>query len=82
MANDSEYDLVDALLAEVTAERDALKAEVKRLRRTVDRNRKHWIRASKKALDGDTRELWTRVQMCEAEPLEIVPSAALTQEDG
>lgn len=48
--------------------------EIKHLRRTIERNRKYWIRAAKKALDGDTRELWTRVQMCEAEPLEIVQS--------
>jgi hypothetical protein len=54
--------------------------EIKHLRQTIERNRKYWIRAAEKALDGDMRELWTRVQMCKAEPLEIVLSVDNTEE--
>lgn len=49
--------------------------EIENLRRTVERNRTFWLRAAKKALDGDTRDLANRVAMCEAEPMEIVLSS-------
>lgn len=39
-------------------------------------SRKHWLRASKAALAGDTRELRNRVELAEADPVEVVLSDA------
>lgn len=38
--------------------------------------RKHWLRAAKKALDGDTLELLNRVHLYEAEPMDVVLSGS------
>lgn len=48
--------------------------QIQILERRLDLQRKYWLRAAKKALDGDVRELRTRVEMEEAEPLQIVLS--------
>ena len=37
---------------------------------------KHWLRAAKSALAGDTRELRNRVELAEADPAEVVLSPA------
>lgn len=48
--------------------------EVEILKRRLDLSAKYWMRAAKKALDGDIRELANRVALTEAGPLEIVLS--------
>ena len=44
--------------------------------RQIARSEHFWMRAAKKALDGDMRELRNRVEMIEAEPVEVVLSDA------
>lgn len=54
--------------------------EIRKLKRRLTLSRKYWIRAAKKALDGDTRELANRVAMAEAEPMEVVLSGVSSEE--
>ena len=49
-------------------------AELKRLRRRMEMQSKYFLRDAKQALAGDPRALRNRVEMMEAEPLEIVLS--------
>lgn len=57
------YSDLQAQLTEANAEIERLQAENKRSKRTIKRNTKFWLRASEKALGGDTKELWLRVEM-------------------
>lgn len=43
-------------------------------RKRLEIQRKHWVRAAKAALAGDTRELRNRVELSEASPVDIVQS--------
>ena len=45
--------------------------EIANLKRRLEFSRRYWMRAVKKALDGDMRELRNRVAMIESGPLEI-----------
>lgn len=46
-------------------------------------NRSQWLRAAKRALDGDLRDLRQRVELAEAPPMQIVASdAALIEVEG
>lgn len=44
-------------------------------RKRLEMQRKYWLRAAKSALAGDMRELRNRVELSEAEPMDIVQSA-------
>ena len=48
--------------------------EIEILKRTLDRRERFWLRAARKALDGDLSELRNRVDMHDAEPAEVVLS--------
>ena len=69
------------------ARADRAEAENARLRdfwvawahRRLEVQRKHYLRDAKLALNGDMRALRNRVEMMEAEPMPIVPSAALSR---
>lgn len=61
-----------------------LDAELKRLQkllqnrdRMAETSRKFWVRAAKAAMAGDFRELRNRVELAEAEPMQIVHSTEL-----
>jgi len=68
------------------ARADRAEAENARLRdfwvawahKRLEVQRKHYLRDAKLALNGDMRALRNRVEMMEAEPMPIVPSAALS----
>jgi hypothetical protein len=48
--------------------------EIEMLKRRAEMSRTYWIRAAKKALDGDLRELRNRVEIFEADPAVLVLS--------
>lgn len=48
--------------------------QIEILQRTLDRRERFWLRAARKALEGDMSELRNRVDMLSAEPAEIVLS--------
>ena len=69
----------DNLLADRAADR----GEIERLQRLLklrDRQmvqaRQQWMRAAEKALAGDTRDLWLRVEMAKQPPVDVVLSDA------
>lgn len=49
--------------------------EIEILKRRLEMSTKYWIRAAKKAIAGDSRELANRVALAEAEPLELILSS-------
>ena len=53
--------------------------QIDNLQRTLDRRHFFWMRAARSALEGDMAELRNRVEMAEAEPLEIVLSTNHTK---
>lgn len=42
----------------------------------LENSRRIWLRAAEKALAGDMSELRNRVEMCHAEPMDVVLSEA------
>ena len=60
----------------------AVEAERARNNRSLSAATLFWVRASQKALAGDTRELQNRVDLCTADPAEIVLSAAAIRSRG
>lgn len=67
--------IADALMEERAAERERAKAHwLQWHHKRVEISRGLWLRASKKALDGDMRELRNRVDLAEAEPVQLVLS--------
>lgn len=51
-------------------------------RKRLEIQSKHWLRAAKDALNGDFRELRNRVELAEAEPVDVVLSAAALAAQG
>lgn len=51
-------------------------------RKRLEIQRNHWLRAAKAALAGDMRELRNRVELSEAEPVEVVLSEDTAHKGG
>jgi hypothetical protein len=70
-------------LMEASSKREAEVTRLQRLLRNRDRmaeaSRKFWVRAAKAAMAGDFRELRNRVDLAEAEPMQIFHSSALQE---
>jgi hypothetical protein len=65
--------LLSARGDEITGEKEKWQAWA---RKRLDVQRKSWLRAARAALNGDMRELRTRVELAEAPPLDMVQSEA------
>jgi hypothetical protein len=66
-----------ALMEERSAERERAKAHwLQWHQKRMEISRGFWLRAGKKALGGDLRELRNRVDLAEAEPVQLVLSEA------
>lgn len=68
--------LADHSAAVQAAVANAVEAERARNNRSHSAATLFWVRASQKALAGDPRELQNRVDLCTADPAEVVLSAA------
>jgi len=60
----------------------AVEAERERNNRSHSAATLFWVRASQKALAGDPRELQNRVDLCTADPADVVLSAAAIRSRG
>lgn len=65
---------IGKLKDEAEAERERAERLLAHKDRQAAASRKYWLRAAKAALDGDPRELRNRVELAEADPVELVLS--------
>jgi hypothetical protein len=68
------YPPVDPLFMKAALEIEQLRRFVRQRDRLAANSRKYWIRDAKEALNGDVRALRNRVDMAEADPVDVVPS--------
>ncbi len=65
----------DSLLKEALSRAEVAEKRVKTAVRSRESSHQFWLRAARKALDGDMRELRNRVELCEAVPVDVVLSS-------